>query len=92
MFGAAAGSAAEGEVAPGDLSSDTGLSLIKLHVPGSSELCSSLTVLGQEQDLADLGVAEIAPGTLKGVIVVYVFEIFKHASVPHALGLACCCC
>lgn len=41
MFGAAAASAAEGEVPPGDLSSDTGLSLIKLPVPGSSELCSS---------------------------------------------------
>lgn len=41
MFGAAAGSATEGEVPPGALSNETGLSLIKLRVPGSSELCSS---------------------------------------------------
>lgn len=56
---------------------------MSLAVQGSAHL----TAPGQEQDLADLGVAEVALGTLKWLIVVYIFEISKHASVPHALGL-----
>lgn len=38
-----------------------------------------LTVPGQEKDLANLGVAEVTLGTVKWVIVVYIFEIFRHA-------------
>lgn len=60
LLGAAAGSAA------GGLSSDTGLFLVKLHVPGAVQSSAHpLTVPGQEQDLADLGGAEVALGALK---------------------------